>query len=777
MVDSGILLRTTCAPPHNEPVVSLAAWQLCALVGQLIAVACARRGEETPARLISEAALAVAFGSALWVLTRPELTRALRNAAVVCLGVTPTLMWRSSNPLLFTGFDEQLHMRTLADIIASHGLFEANPLLEPSARYPGLEALTALVHQTGVPTMVAAIAVILLARLILVTVLCDTVEQITGSARAGGLAVAAYAVSPQFVFFNSQYAYQTLALPVALAAVNLTARARRAADPLPYFAGATVCLLCVAMTHHVTSFVTTVFLLVWMFAEKGPERMRVAYAALASTAATLAWAIVQRSLLQDYFGPIVDDVSAQLRGGARRAVFKDPAGTASPWSDRLLLLYFAVAVSLVVAAVALLTLRWYRRGERHLLRSGPKLLLLGCTAAIPLGLAARVLPKGGELFDRASSFLFLPFAAVVAGYAVRLWWPHPGAGPRRGARLVAVALAGGVFLGGFVLGSGPHWARLPGPYLAAADNRSMDAETLAAVEWADDALPPGSRIAADRVSSILLAARADLWPVMKGPGYINAPALYAADSWGPAEVSMARSMQLRYLYVDRRLADGLPRSGAYFFNGATGDGEQLTDSELTKFDFAPGIDLVYRHGPVSIYELTATGAPELRSGFYEDTPPIRIGRQAAAGAALGVLLALIARTAVGARWAARVTRARQAWGPAATGAVVAGGGCLLSVLLLLAGLWMTPAFLVAAVSVPAVAAMIRRRRAAPLMRADAAARAARRVSIGIVVAVPAALVVGAAAVDAAGESVVQVQQILEDPAAVQDPPVTVEEPG
>ena len=44
-------------------------------------------------------------------------------------------------------------------------------------------------------------------------------------ARAGGLAVAFYALSSQFVFFNSQFAYQTLALPLALAAVSFIADA------------------------------------------------------------------------------------------------------------------------------------------------------------------------------------------------------------------------------------------------------------------------------------------------------------------------------------------------------------------------------------------------------------------------------------------------------------------------------------------------------------------------------------------------------------------------
>ena len=151
-------------------------------------------------------------------------------------------------------------MRMLADIDSSHGLFQPHPTLVVSPRYPGLESLTALVHQLGLPVMVAATAVTLVARLVLVLVLCDAVEHLTGSPRKGGLAVAVYAVSAQFTFFTSQFAYQTLALPLALAAVAFIARARWAHDPRPLLIGATVCLLAVAVTHHITSWLTAVFL-------------------------------------------------------------------------------------------------------------------------------------------------------------------------------------------------------------------------------------------------------------------------------------------------------------------------------------------------------------------------------------------------------------------------------------------------------------------------------------------------------------------------------------
>ena len=219
-------------------VFVLLLWQAAALLLHVLAVYLARNDASAVALVVSACAVGLTFASALRVLTRLHLTRTVRNVAVMCLGLTTALQWRLRDPLLPIQFDEQQHMRTLRDIVFSHELFHANPLLSVSPRYPGLEAMAALFHQLGLPVLVALTAVVLAARLVMVLVLCDAVEQLTGSPRAGGLAVAAYACSAHFVPWDSMFAYQTLALPLAVAAVAFVARARRADDARPLLVGA-----------------------------------------------------------------------------------------------------------------------------------------------------------------------------------------------------------------------------------------------------------------------------------------------------------------------------------------------------------------------------------------------------------------------------------------------------------------------------------------------------------------------------------------------------------
>jgi hypothetical protein len=829
------------AKPAANPfgvVWILLLWQTAALVLQVLAMYMARHGATGLAPLVSAGAIGLTFASALRVLTDVELSRAARNAAVVCLGVVTAVQWRVSDPLLFTGLDEQLHMRTFRDIVLSHSLFQPHPQLAVSSRYPGLEAVTAVFHQLGLPVMVATVATVLAARVVLVLALCDAVEHLTGSPRAGGLAVAAYAVSAQFIFFNSQFAYQTVALPLALASVSFIARARWVDNPGPLFFGATVCLLAVAVSHHVTSFLTAAFMAVWAVAQRGrPARRRVLYGALIATVTTTMWAMVQWSLLSAYLGPIADDMTTEVTGGFHRTPFHDAAGDVEPVWERVLMLYYAVAVTAVVSSLMLISARSILRRRRSgassepardvddesgpgtvqtvprwrpgasseparevgevrgppndrtvfrlpveftayfssLKRSPqgdsqrwePSLLLVSMAAMIPVLFAARIMPSWGALGDRFLTFLFLPLSVLVADGAVR--WSRrlsPSNDAQRNQlkllRRLVIVLATGVFVGGHLLGSGPDWARLPGRYLVSADGRSMDSETLAAVRWAADGLPVGSRIAADRVSSVLLASQAGMWPVMQGGG-LSIPEIYFADRWGRQELKVVRHLHLHYLYVDRRFANELPHLGQYFFKGETAQPQQLTRAELTKFDNIAGFRAVYRHGPIVIYDTSGLGVHELRGMWFDEPQSLDIPGQFLIGLLAGLALVAVARTRARRFVIDKARRLHGAAGSSLTYAVGVSALCLTSVMMLLAHLWLGPmVFLSAAL----VVLLVHRQWFAALLRNAIAKLQWKWIIACVVIVIPVAAAIAESVVDAYPSDVGNVRSILDDPSAM-----------
>lgn len=781
-----------------HPLGVLVLWQTIALVVQVLAICMSRRaGGDGPWFAFSAAASALTYASALWAMTRPELSRLVRNTAVICIGVMPALQCHLTDPVLFTGYDEQLHIRTLSDILSSHHLFEPNPSLAISPHYPGLESLTVFLHSLGLPVTVAAmVVVVFVARLVLAFALCDAVEQLSGSARTGGLAVAVYAVSSQFTWFNSMFSYQTLALPLALAAVAFIARARWVPDCRPLLIGATVCLLAVVVTHHVTSWLATAFLVVWTVAERDRRaRRRVFYGAVIAFAATATWAMVQRELLSNYFRPIFDDVVAQVTGGERRVPFSDPAGFKTPPWEQVFLVYYAIAVTSVVGLIVLayaLSVRERRRrratpADSQQWRSGR--LLVPIVALIPVTMAVRFIPSWAEVGDRCTGFLFLPFSLLAADCGVR-WFASLSSrnSPVRLHRLTmtfqypALLLATCVFVGGMLLGSGPDWMRLPGKYMAVADVRSMDAETLAAVRWAHDELVSGTRIGADRVSAILLASQARSWPVMKedrkgDPEKLYTPQLYYADVWGPEQTQLARHLHLQYLYVDLRLAATRPHAGEYYFyhgdtsHAAPGPAvdptpREFTRAELTKFDKVPGIHVVYRHGPIAIYDLSGLGVPFARSGWCGDARPIGILVQLLIGLLGGLVLGLAGLSGAMSTVLKKLRSFRIAAGPSLTFAAAVGALCFASVLMLLAHIWLgPPSFL----SMALVASLIDRRWAkytVGKLRDKAASVHWKWLAASAMVVALATGAIAQAVQDAAAVDISKVQQILKDPGTV-----------
>jgi hypothetical protein len=318
------------------------------------------------------------------------------------------------------------------------------------------------------------------------------------------------------------------------------------------------------------------------------------------------------------------------------------------------------------------------------------------------------------------------------------------------------------------MGNGPDFERLPGPYLVAADSRSMDAETLAAVRWAGDELPAGSRIAAERVSSVLLASRAGLWPVMKDDDRgLYAPRLYFADEWGHEESEIARGLQLQYVYVDRRLARELPHAGAYFYKGDAKEAQQLTLAELTKFDHVRGIHEVYRHGPISIYDLSGLNIPVWVTGWSEKTPASNVGIEVAIGLLLGLALALVARSNAGRVVTEKIKSFQTTAGLSLTFAAGVATLCAASIMLLLAHIWLSP---IVFLSMALVVLLVDRRWAkllswATVLLTNAAARPRwnKRIAAFAVLVV---LAITQSILSAYPEDVTKVRSILNDPSVV-----------
>ncbi len=147
-----------------------------------------------------------------------------------------------------------------------------------TAGFPGLEALTASVAQlAGLSIFHAGLIVLGLARLTFVVVLFLFIERVTRSARAGGIGVAVYACNPSFLYFDAQFAYESLALMIAATLLLVAVRWSEPEwpdrpRPVRGLVWAMALLAAtVTITHHMSSYALLAFLAVWCGAHR-PRR-------------------------------------------------------------------------------------------------------------------------------------------------------------------------------------------------------------------------------------------------------------------------------------------------------------------------------------------------------------------------------------------------------------------------------------------------------------------------------------------------------------------------
>jgi len=535
-------------------------------------------------------------------LTRPAEGFAL----LLLLFVQQTLLFRMYSPLALKFPDELQHWRGTVGLVQSGRLDQANYSLPVAVHYPGLEVLGgALSVSTGLSLTATAFIVAALLHLLLVCALYVLCLRIRADWRVATLACVIYAANPLYMFFDGMYIYQSLALPFLLLVVWALRLLR-----LPgHAAGRWVVLLIaigvVTVSHHVTSFVMVALLGSLAAAGLGrprPGRLRPVAAWLIATAAVLAWVLLVARDVFGYLAPVatrLGDSATGLLHGQLGGTAPAAASVPEPLDERL-----ATIGALGILAFLVVRGSRYLWPERH---AEPWTLpLIGGALLIFVSGGLRfVASDGAELSGRASTFIYIPVAlvaAIVLHDIRRRGLNHHDTG-RRGLALrdgaPPVVAAAVILMGGVASGWPPAWDRLPGPYLAAGFERSVDPQGIAAAEWALGALGPGHRWAGDLTAYTLLTTIGDQNTVR------DVGVLFDGKGADAAASSFVKRQDVEFLAVDLRDSMRLPASGAYFpiDPNAGRYRSPLPRTDLTAPGRVVGVSLIYDSGDIYLYDL------------------------------------------------------------------------------------------------------------------------------------------------------------------------------
>lgn len=562
-----------------------------------------------------EAAWAPAlFWAALLLIYLPVVARLLSNGAsrgerlglVLMLGIAMYLVKVLRNPTGFGFHDELLHWSTADDIITSGHLFGESPMLVVSPLYPGLEVVTAALAQlSGLDIFGAGIVVVGAARVVLVLALYLLFEGVTQSARVAGLATALYMTNPKFIFFNSLFAYESLALPLLVLVLFVMERRSRVSGRtrLSLTMVALLTTFALVTTHHLTSLALVGMLFGWSLVHRlvrtqGDQEPDPWGMATLAAGATVVWFVFVATATIGYLGgPAINTVVglAEIIAGEEgpKELFTTATGQVAPAWERLVGIA-SVAVVLVALPIGLLTLwRNHRRSAA---------VLLGAVAlSYPLTLPLRLVGRA-DISGRAWSFIFLGVALVVAlaiwRIALRVRW-------RAAWRTAVLAPIAVMLVGGLIIGL-PAWARMPGPYLAGADVRSINAESIAAAQWARSVLGTDNRLAADATNRLLMGSYGGQHVVWGQQGESELSRVFLSPTFGRTEERLLQDHQVEYVLIDRRLAGVVPISGEYFEKGENlriRDGRPLDAATLAKFDSLSMVSRVFDSGHVQVYDV------------------------------------------------------------------------------------------------------------------------------------------------------------------------------
>ncbi|HWP28938.1 MAG TPA: hypothetical protein VNM50_05300, partial [Chloroflexota bacterium] len=360
-------------------------------------------------------------------LVSASASRAERLGLVALLGVGLYGVKVLHSPLAFTFHDELAHWRTARDILLTGRLYGENAIVTTSPLYPGLEiAASALVGLGGFELFDAGVLVVGVARLVFMLALYLFYEEIGRSEWLAGVAVLLYTTNPSFLVFDAQFAYESLALPIA--ALILFALARRTGARPAVRVGLTVLVLlglaAVVITHHLTVYALIGLLGLWTLAawysrQAGDRTEEVGWTVVLAAVVVGAWLAYVATLTVSYLaGPLrltLEDLRRLLAGEPLvRYLFGEVGGQmAAPWER--LTIYAATALVLITLPFGLVYV-WRRYGTNTL-----ALVLAATALAYPATLALRLVPGGAEASSRASAFVFLGVAFVLAIAAREAW--------------------------------------------------------------------------------------------------------------------------------------------------------------------------------------------------------------------------------------------------------------------------------------------------------------------------------------------------------------------
>lgn len=515
----------------------------------------AGRGESPYALYWSGIVLAFGSMALLLVLHSEGLRSGIIGVALCVVTYLPAYMRAPHWPVFV---DALGHYLATAHLLAGDGALVADSVVPMAGKYPGLHlAVAALVAASGQTLWGAATVFVGACRVAAACGVFAVARQIGARPKWAVLAMIAYLIGPQVPFFDSQYAYESLGVPLAIWFIWLIVRLGGAVTTRQRNICA-IGALCVGLeldiTHHVSSYIgigVALGIVIATHGRAGEGRGAASPAAVIAGVAIGAgvWAIVVDAPIVSYLSPFVggslrfaeslpsrlaDAIGfggaspATAEGGVTRTIFHR---SALPAAERYSA-FAAQVLSLGLFAWAC----WSAYRSRLDARREAGRMRLDLRSAAPLAvfgglywllLPLRLSSAGQQAVARLSGFDWIGVAiAIGVGLesASRRRRAHASGAGRVVHSVGAVALLV-IMVGNTAVGANAA-QRFPGSFqLESTSGRDTTREAVDLARWFERHVGPNQVVASDWSTSLVFrtfgAAREpklnDVWPLFYKP--------------------------------------------------------------------------------------------------------------------------------------------------------------------------------------------------------------------------------------------------------------------
>ena len=540
-----------------------------------------------------------------YILTRPW-QRDRDTLFILGIGILSIYMIRLMRFKFEIGLDDEwAHFRQLIVTLATNNPYSYNSILPIVGHYPSLALVAStLVRMTGIPPMTMALIVIGVAKVLAIISVFYVAREFSKSRLTSALVTMLFFAAPTMVMFDSQYAYESLGLSLAVTAYAMALMHFRGKTKLSrrwWLTGFIFMAALVTGTHHLSSFfmlLSILFTLGWEAYQRDEPWPRLLLTfSIALTMIGIYTYTVARGALR-YIGnqsiaPILDFLNgnkSNLRVPFQSSALQTP----------LFEVVMSLGGQLILALLTLLSL-WeaYKRFKRK----EPMTWVIVAGLVYPLTVLGRVIPGIQEAANRGGGFVILWMALLIGEYAPRprLWGP-------KGRVLMAVL--GTLFcFSGFISGS-PYYSRYPTGFLVGSPNQ-IDGYEKEAARWMATHTDQHNTYCTDRLMSRVIGATSSATNVATIiPWTYVCKDMFHDHTWKSRDGYFLHLRLFDYVIVETRLSRNAPADG-YLFDAEKGQTykKPLPKADLEKFAHAYALRQVWRNKYVIIYHNDAVRWP------------------------------------------------------------------------------------------------------------------------------------------------------------------------